>query len=284
MLKKRVRQVCIVSAIYAQKMGIGTIFSTRKFSSQRYSFVKHPTSFFKKRQNLFEKVEKLFGSITANAEWAKETIESVPGDYFLVLKNIVSPDVCKIFQLLQLNEVLDPSNLPKFRINVELIGKMSNNSPIEEIIEELWKKEVTSLNANKVKDGLFGFKPPLPPAISAEPDQSKENIPPQLESNDNGCSSPPVEVLSREHSEEMRITEIDLTLSPFQSGKPLRLCVKQAAPGHGLNSVSKSAQNGHQHVSYPPLKGPTLGPANTVPLKRGVSPTSPMVPVAANSS
>ena len=83
-----------------------------------------------------------------------------PGDYFVVLRNRVSPDVCEIFYKLQLNEILNPSSLPKFRISIELIGKMSNEKPVGPIIEELWKSEVTSQNAKNLKDGLFGFKPP----------------------------------------------------------------------------------------------------------------------------
>ena len=64
-LKYRIRQVCIVSSVYAQAMGIGTLLSTRNFSTQRYTFIKHPMSFFSKRQKMLDKIRELFSSISS---------------------------------------------------------------------------------------------------------------------------------------------------------------------------------------------------------------------------
>ena len=86
---------------------------------------------------------------------------------------------------------------------------MSNEKPVGPVIEELWKSEVTSQNAKNIKDGLFGFKPPLPPVISAEPVLGKENIPPNREGMLVERSVSQIDLKGRDDSVEAKIPEID---------------------------------------------------------------------------
>ena len=90
-----------------------------------------------------------------------------------MLNKEIVPNAHKIFLQLQLNETLVPSKLPKFRIEVLLIGKMSGTKPRGAVIEKLWKSEISSAKNAKVAEDLFGMKPPLPPVISSELENEK---------------------------------------------------------------------------------------------------------------
>ena len=68
-LNYRMRQICFITVIASQQKGIGSVISTTNFHSQRYTFIKHPESFFSKRSKLKEEIRKLHGEINTEAEY-----------------------------------------------------------------------------------------------------------------------------------------------------------------------------------------------------------------------
>ena len=65
----RNRQLSMITVLYAQKEGIGSISSTRNFHQQRYNFIKHPKTFFNIRPKLFEKITTLYGSLNVEDDY-----------------------------------------------------------------------------------------------------------------------------------------------------------------------------------------------------------------------
>ena len=92
-------------------------------------------SFFSKRKKVLNRIKELFSSIDSDPDWSEDPEGS--GNFFLVLNKDVCPDVYKIFHQLQFNEILNPSKLPKFIVNIVLIGQMSGIKPRGTFIENL---------------------------------------------------------------------------------------------------------------------------------------------------
>jgi len=166
------RQVSQVRGRRHGQKGIGSVLSTRNFASQRYTFVKHPESFFSKRPKTREEIRKMHCEINTEADYLEKL--DTQYEFILELKTSIPKGALLLFQKLQLLNVVDKNKLPYFCVDISPIGKMVKIRSFSDMVENSVKVERMGNPRRLRPSQLFGSRPPLAPKVVHTPNPKKQ--------------------------------------------------------------------------------------------------------------
>ena len=121
--ENRMRQAAIVAALLVAKKGVGTIVSSKKFSTQNWRLIMHPKVFFDKRPKLMSEFEKFYKPVEIDTSFELPKLDEKK-DFFLECKEELPDEPYRIFKALQFTEEFDVGKRVSFWIRISLVGKM----------------------------------------------------------------------------------------------------------------------------------------------------------------